>query len=258
MENQSPWPKAEGETARPYTGWQQPVSWQQQQPYQNMGGPNEQYAPLTSGAPMAPTYPQKKKTIMGLRKPIFLIVVVVGVVILLAIVGGVAGALAVKAKKYVLKTGPRTTLRFEYEVMLTVLRNSQNNNTKSSTPSGSNNNSNIDKNSFVAPTDVTISTTCKKGDKRTLKLSDKSNAVFNLECDANSDGDDLTRIISYSLDDCMIACAKYNAITKKRVCAGVSFSSDLKGLRTSQDGNCALKTKKGTTKTAKGVISAYF
>ncbi|CEJ80980.1 hypothetical protein VHEMI01135 [[Torrubiella] hemipterigena] len=236
MENQSPWPKPEGETARPYTGWQQPASWQQQQPYQNMGGPNQQYAPLTSGAPMAPTYPQKKKTIMGLRKPIFLIVVVVGVVILLAIVGGVAGALAIKAKK-----------------------NSQNNsNNKSSTPSGSNNNSNIDKNNFVAPTDVAISTTCKKGDKRTLKLSDKSDAVFNLECDANSDGDDLTRVISYSLDDCMIACAKYNAIAKKRVCAGVSFSPDLKGLRTSQDGNCALKTKKGTTKTAKGVISAYF
>lgn len=148
------------------------------------------------------------------------------------------------------------------ECLANDVMNSQNNNKPAPASSNSNNNNNkVDvnnKNSFTAPTDVTIATTCKKGDKRTLKLSDKSNAVFNLDCDANSDGDDLTRVISYSLDDCMIACAKYNAISKKRVCAGVSFSPDLKGLRTSQDGNCALKAKKGTTKTAKGVISAYF
>lgn len=99
MNNQSPWPKHEGETTQPYNGWQQPTSWQQQQPYQNMGGPNEQYAPLASGAPMGQTYSPRQKKIMGLRKPVFLIVAVIAVLVVLGIIGGVAGALAIKAKK---------------------------------------------------------------------------------------------------------------------------------------------------------------
>lgn len=66
--------------------------------------------------------------------------------------------------------------------------------------------------------------------------------TFTPQCgvDLNGDGVDILAIVSYSFEDCLMACASYNRNSGTTDCVGVEFSADMANIA-SNFGTCWLK-----------------
>ena len=79
------------------------------------------------------------------------------------------------------------------------------------------------------------------GSTHRIDLGDNTYS-FKANCGVNHAEGDLTTVVAYSYEDCMIACAAFNHIAniKDTKCVAVHFNAQM---RTSKGGNCWLKKK---------------
>ncbi|KAM7187524.1 hypothetical protein V8F33_011171 [Rhypophila sp. PSN 637] len=71
-------------------------------------------------------------------------------------------------------------------------------------------------------------------------------STFTMNCGKDNVGFDIMNTLSYSMEDCMRACAMYNHFSKQR-CAGVQFWKDIAASTSKWDGNCFLKSGTAST-----------
>jgi hypothetical protein len=66
---------------------------------------------------------------------------------------------------------------------------------------------------------------------------------FSVKCgiDINGKEVDIMAVVSYSLNDCLMACASYNRNTGSTICKGVEFNADLTTVVPNYFGTCWLK-----------------
>lgn len=91
---------------------------------------------------------------------------------------------------------------------------------------------------YVAPTDAKVSLDCDNKSPSVMVAGKRWN--FNATCGINHPKNDLLPIVSYSLTDCLSACAKWNSKWGSG-CVGVVFGSDIAGYVKAANGNCFLK-----------------
>lgn len=108
---------------------------------------------------------------------------------------------------------------------------------------------------FIAPTDVLLPLDCDDGVRQSVEIGSQT-FVFNLACNTDRVGGDLFGIVSYSLQDCFLACASYILRMGNDACTGVVFASDLKGWVSTGHANCFLKNSTSGATNHDGLVAA--
>ncbi|KAF2028371.1 hypothetical protein EK21DRAFT_90657 [Setomelanomma holmii] len=200
-----------------------------------------QHQPPPQNAPAHPaTEADKKRTILGLRRQTFwLVLILVFVLLAAAVGGGVGGSIAVqnaKSKAQSTSSPSQATRVITVAPSFTSVTASQPTTSSASTA--------LDTNIYTPklPDDVLrVSNTCDGSGHFAVVLA---NRVWDFSCNANTDapGNDIAAFVSYTMKNCLESCALTNAIQSNQKCVGVVFSENLRKLYDSNGANCYLKT----------------
>ncbi|KAH7074595.1 hypothetical protein BKA63DRAFT_596123 [Paraphoma chrysanthemicola] len=184
---------------------------------------------------------EKHKTIFGLRQTIFwLLLLLLAVVIFAAIGGGVGGTIAVQKERSKAQAAAQEAARTA--VFSQPLRPST---STATSQTGSMSSANPTPTTIYAPpaieTTLRVNNSCDASNQIRVNVE---RVNYNFICRPQTDAgrNDIIAIVAFTLQHCVEACAKYNAIQKTNSCLGVSFSEYLSDYYRRMDANCWLKS----------------
>ncbi|GAB1316155.1 Apple domain-containing protein [Madurella fahalii] len=182
-----------------------------------------------------------EQTIWGLRRPTFVLVVSLAVVILIATIGGgVGGSMAAANARREAASDATVSMATTTIMMIPTSGGSGLGPTPTSEAGGI-----TAAVAITVPRRGVISFDCGRiSMNRQVVTFGTSSWGFDVSCmmDYIGPGVDITAMTTYSFDDCIGACAMFNKFSRNNTCVGVHFNANLTTVLPMHHGNCFLKS----------------